>query len=500
MSKIQVKSVEKSSRWGKEDIRGNVRFFAVVRFTKADNKYSYPLSYDLAGIYGNDEQCQDESGKYDAEKAFEQFTKDARGEEILEGLNLYEIALPFAVKVPNKVGARPFEIQRQAFYGTEKEAQEYVIRALNRDLANGRLVRVDLEKDDAGAICNPQEFTTAILMRVDAGEYKYDMPRHSIRMYFVESLESEELYTFETNIERQFCSKEEYDVEEGISPQLFQEKVGYAKTLIGKAFEVNLFKFTVKELTSNRYVAFEYMTGYTNQTVKEYRIASYMTKEDVVLRMKYIKTLQAYQGDLYGVLPDGTREEIARDFFFSKPTPEKKHFDIPYENFPNLNDRFIVNEASINEIRNGHYLAITIKEHNISESDFNTFLDQIDDYRSKVRATKAANESIRKKIFFWESKEVVEELKLNPNVISMCIDSIILDRLYHNDCTEAKKAYQAECERKLREKFMHEDVGKRDFRKKFTEFSKSMANKYKGKEKIKGSVSFSVSRVVAPSL
>lgn len=325
----------------------------------------------------------------------------------------------------------------------------------------------------------------AILKKVEAREYQDRLPLHPIKMLFTKTSESDEFYTFETTIEKQFCTKDEYELSEGVSQQFFQEKVDYADSLVGMKFEVNLFKFTVKELTSNRYVAFEYMTGYTSQTVKEYRIASYMTKEDVVLRMKYIKTLQAYQGDLYGVLPDGTREEIARDFFFSKPTPEKKHFDIPYENFPNLNDRFIVNEASINEIRDGHYLAITINEYNLSESDFNTFLDQIEDYRSKVRATKAANESIRKKIFFWESKEVVEELKLSPNVISMCIDSIILDRLYHNDCTEAKKAYQAECERKLREKFMHEDVGKQDFKKKFTEFSKSMANKYKGKEKIK---------------
>lgn len=327
----------------------------------------------------------------------------------------------------------------------------------------------------------------AILKKIEAREYQNRMPLHSVKMLFVESSESEELYTYETTIEKQFCTIDEYELSEGVSEQLFHEKVEYANSLIGKTFEVNLFKFNVKELTDNHYVAFEYMVNFRIKHVEEYHVASFMTKEDYMLRMKYSQTMQIYQcpGYLEGVLPDGSTEDITTNLFFPKPIPEKKHFDIPYDKYPNLNESFIVNEAPISEIHDGHHLANQIKEYNISESDFNTYMDQIADYRSKVRAAKASNESIRKKIFFWEPKEVVDELKLSPNVISMSKDSIILSRLYPRDCEEAKKAYQAECERNLRKTFMHEDVDKKDFKDQFAAFRKTLSEKYKGKQVLK---------------
>ena len=150
MAKYFIKSVEKSPRWGEKDSLGRNRFLAIVRFTKTRNKYTsasagykdYPLSYDLYGLYGNDEQCQDSNGNFDSEAAFKQFEKEAHGEEIQEGLNLYDIKLPFEVKVKDSDKYNPFSVQRQAFYGSESEAKEYVIAALKRDLAIGRLTKV----------------------------------------------------------------------------------------------------------------------------------------------------------------------------------------------------------------------------------------------------------------------------------------------------------------------------------------------------------------------
>lgn len=493
---IKAKSVEKSVSWGKEDTRGNLRFNAVVRFTKADNKFiassvgglDYPLSYDLVGMYKDDAECQDlESGEFDAEKAFVKFTREAREEEILEGLNLYEIDLPFAVKVQGNADARPFSIHRQAYYGSETEAKEYVIAALNRDISRGRLVRVEEDGPDGKHV--PKEIKQAVLKKIEVNEYLDSMPPHSIRMYFAETSESDELYVFGTTIEAQFCDKGEFDRRYGLSKELFQQKVDYANSFVGKTYDVNLFEFSVMELTNNRYVAFDSMNEYhfdcDSEEIKDYHIASYMTKEDIMLRMKYAITMQGLEGMIEGILPDRTTEEITTTLFFPKPVPEKKHFDIPYGKYPNLNESFIVNEVSIDEIRNGHHLANQIKEYNISESDFNSYMDQIAGYCLKVRASKATNESIRKKIFFWEPKEVVGELKMNPNVISMFIDSIILSRLYSNDCSEATKAYHAECERKLRETFMHEDVDKKEFKDKFAAFRKALSEKYKGQEVLK---------------
>lgn len=153
MEKITVKSVEKSANWGNEDARGNVRYFAVARFMRGGSKFSgnaigtnsdFPLSYDLSGIYGTDKDCKDKRGDFDPDLAFTKFCEEAEGDEILEGLSLYEIKLPFAVHVVGS-DSQPFAMQRQAYYGNEKDAKEYVMAALERDLARGRLERADVE-------------------------------------------------------------------------------------------------------------------------------------------------------------------------------------------------------------------------------------------------------------------------------------------------------------------------------------------------------------------
>lgn len=140
---------------------------------------------------------------------------------------------------------------------------------------------------------------------------------------------------------------------------------------------------------------------------------------------------------------------------------------------------------SIDEIRNGHHLANQMKDYNVPEYEFDKYIRLIEEYRSGVRATQIANESLRKKIFFWEPKETVEELKLPPNIIALAKDSIILSKLYPSDCKEAAKEYSIQCERNLRKQFMNEDTDAEDFKDKTFEFIKALKKKYEGKEKIK---------------
>lgn len=128
----------------------------------------------------------------------------------------------------------------------------------------------------------------AILKDIEVTDYDESMLRHPITMFFVESEESDELYRFGTTVEMQFCANDEYDGKEGITEKIFDEKVRFAKTLIGKSFEINLYKFTVKELTDNKYAALEFSTYYYDdfydeETVEDYHIASFMAKEDVIL-------------------------------------------------------------------------------------------------------------------------------------------------------------------------------------------------------------------------
>lgn len=330
----------------------------------------------------------------------------------------------------------------------------------------------------------------AILREVEVPGYKGLMFGHPIKMLFTETEGSDEIYHFGTTIETQFCTKDEYDVREGLPDKLVEGKIRYANSLIGKTFEINLYKFTVKELTNGKYVAIKFSKpcGYNDwdfKTIEDYHIASYMTKEDVVMDIKHVITMQGVQGLADGVLPDETTEKITTELFFPKPIPEKKYFEIPYSKHPNLTASYIVNEVDVKEIQKGCNLAYQIEDRDIPYHDFEKYIHQINDYRSRVRAAKAKNESLRKKIFFWKPKEVVEELKLNPNVISLFKDSILLGKSYPTECDKADQEYAEECEKRLGKQFMGEDMDEKDFKQKRLEFRQYLSKKYKNKSVVK---------------
>lgn len=330
----------------------------------------------------------------------------------------------------------------------------------------------------------------AILKEIEIPEIKGIMLRHPIKMLFAESEESEEIYRFGTTIESQFCNKDEFDLKEGMPDKLVEEKINYAKSLIGKAFEINLYKFTIKELTNDKYVAIEFSRpcGFGNwdfKTIEDYHIASYMTKEDVVMNIKYSITMQGVQGLADGVLPDESTEEITTELFFSKPIPEKKHFNIPYDKYPNLNSHYIVNEIPVRDISKGRNLAYLIEDRDIKEYEFDNYIREIEKYRSRVREAKLENESLRKKLFFWEPKVMVEELKLPSNVLSLMKDCIILGKEYPSDCEEADMEYAEECGKRLMKQLMGEDSHDIGFKDKWLEFRQALKKKYKGKDVIK---------------
>lgn len=330
----------------------------------------------------------------------------------------------------------------------------------------------------------------AILKDIEAPEVGYFAIRHPLKMIFAETADSDNLYYFGTTIETQFCTQDEFDLTEGLSDALAEEKICNAKSLIGKTFEINLYDFTVKELTNGKYVAVEFSKpcGYDDwdyETVEDYHIASYMTKEDTVMDIKYSITMQAVQGLADGMLPDESTEKITMDLFFPKPIPQKEVYDVPYSKYPNLTAGYIVNELATKDILKGCHLAYQIKERDISYYDFDKYIRQIEDYRSRVNEAKTINESLRKKLFFWEPKEVVEELKLSPNVVSLFKDCIILGKTYPSACEKADHEYAAECKKRLKKQFMNEDADEEDFKEKWLEFKQSLRKKYKGKEVLK---------------
>lgn len=324
----------------------------------------------------------------------------------------------------------------------------------------------------------------AILKKIEVPHYDGFLPKqvkHRIKMLFGTSLESHEQYIFETTIEEQFCKKNEYDLKEGISKELLEEKINCAKSLVGKTFDINLYDFTVNELTTGKFIAFVLMLPNFFKPQRVFHIASYMTKEDAMMSLKYTITMRGIQGFLEGVLPDDSTEKITTELFFPKFIREKKNFSVSYNRYSYLTNNYIVNEVAINDICKGCNLAYQIEERYIPRYDFNKYIDQIKSYRSRVITVNAKNKSLIKKIFFWKPKEIVEELKLDPNVISLLRDCIILGKSYPEECEKADLEYAKECENKLRKKYMGEDIDKKEFKQKWTEFRHLLTEKYKDK-------------------
>ena len=319
----------------------------------------------------------------------------------------------------------------------------------------------------------------AILRDIKA--WKNDDPFHRINMMFSTPSNDEELFGYTTSIKNQYCTKEER--KEDLSDEDLEEKLLFAKSQIGLYFDVNLYKISIQELTNNNYWAFQVpVSEFETRNLTEYRIATYMTREDTITILRY-KALFNYS--IKGILANGTAETIKTEYLFPPKIHQPKTFEIPYTKFCNLTPEFILQIASIDEIKKGCYLAFKLKGNNISKFDFDKNIQQIEDYRSKLIKAKAVNESLRKKLFFWESKEVVEKLNLSSNFISMAIDSIILYRLYSVDCERARKDYIEECEKRVRKKYLNEDPDKEILKDRRDEFLKILKEKYRGMSIIK---------------
>lgn len=316
-------------------------------------------------------------------------------------------------------------------------------------------------------------------------EFRDGLINNPISMLFSDST-SEELFCFKTSIEAQFCDKEEL-IDGQLDPEILKDKICFAKSFIGKKYDLNLYKFTVKELTSNRYVAFElYENDFEGDiiyedTITDYHIASYMTKEDYIMLLKYKLCLESMHGYVEGVLPDETTEEIDSELFFPRHDLPQKEYKIPYSQYPNINAEFIIHHASVEDIRQGHYLAKQIKDRTISSNDFSAYLNQIIEYRSKVNEIQIANKSLKKKIFFWQLKETIDELELPSDFISWAIDSFILNKVYPKDCNEVTFAKSL---KELEKAFGYDDDGEKELRQKLIKLRKQLAIKYKGKNKI----------------
>jgi hypothetical protein len=316
---------------------------------------------------------------------------------------------------------------------------------------------------------------------------------HPINMIFIKNENETEIYPYQTSLENQFCSQEEKI--DGLLDKIAAEKLAMLESCIGKKYDVNLYKFSVSELTDGKYVALHDVDSYEDDAIiREFRRATYKTREDLFIQLKFNICLSGMNARFVGITKDGKEEEIDNTLIFQPNNEEPKNYTIPYEGFPEVTEYFIINEMPLEIIENGQFLATSLKYHNIKFFNGSSLISRLKKYREYVREINTRNSSIRKLIAFWEPKETVEPFDPTKGTIIECDrntvldffkDCYILSKTYPKDCIKAKEEYYKEIEDRLRKKYNYETEDENRVKDKLKEILKEQSSRYKGKVKIK---------------
>lgn len=154
---------------------------------------------------------------------------------------------------------------------------------------------------------------SAILKKID---YLEDLvledTRHPIVMYFSKSESDNELYPFRTTLEKQYCTNEE--LTNGILDVEVENVLFDANKQVGQKFDINLYKFKVSELTDGLFVALT--PCYSDWKIYYYKRASFMSREDMYLTLKYRICLEGLMGDIFGITSYGKEKRIDQTLIF----------------------------------------------------------------------------------------------------------------------------------------------------------------------------------------
>lgn len=327
---------------------------------------------------------------------------------------------------------------------------------------------------------------------------------HPIKMIFIKDDNDTEKYPYQTTIEKQCRTSDEPIV--GMLDEIALMRLSSLKSFIGKEFNINLYKFSVQELTNGKYVSLDY-DGYDDDygyyenedcdeddIIKEIRRATYKSREDIIEILKLQICLGGLDKIYVGIKSDGSSEDLDEKILLPIKKEETKHYEIPYEGFPEVDDNFILNKVPIENLKIGQYLASSIKYNSIRHFDGDYLIKRFIEYRKYVNEINNINNSLRKKLSIWETTDSPEPFDPTKGTIIECDrntvlnffkDCYILSKCYPKDCIKAKNEYFEKCENDLREKFYFENINEKKIKEKLKMTIKEQSIKYKGKEKIK---------------
>jgi len=329
---------------------------------------------------------------------------------------------------------------------------------------------------------------------------------HPILMRFCDDNNVNDFYDYKTSLENQYCSVEER--KKGLLKKDVSDKLRLANSQIGMKFDINLYKFSVSEITNGKFQSLEFMDevdGFhipenddcdDDYIVSELRRATYKTREDRLEILKLQVCLMGLNSTYVGVKSDGTIEDIDETLIFNPQQfqPKQFHITIDYNRFPEVNEQFILFSMPVDNIEKGTYLALRLKEYKIKDYDVSYLIIKLKDYRKYAKEVDLVNSSFIKRIRFWEPKEELSEFEPTKNSTiqcsrEMCLqffkDSYILSKQCPTECVEAKKEYSRKCEENLRKKYLGDNNWEKKVREKLIETLKTQSFKYKGKIKIR---------------
>ena len=132
--------------------------------------------------------------------------------------------------------------------------------------------------------------------------------RHPIVMYFSNNMNEKELYPYRTTLKNQFCNEDEF--QNGLLESQVNAKLKYANSQIGRLFDITLYKFKVAEITDGLFVALVNYDSYDFDRIYYYSRASYLSREDLLLSLKYRICLGGLNGTYKGVTSYGKEKRI----------------------------------------------------------------------------------------------------------------------------------------------------------------------------------------------
>ncbi len=269
---------------------------------------------------------------------------------------------------------------------------------------------------------------------------------HKIVMYFVKDKEDPETYPYTTTLETQYMPNPSND----LSAKEVSLQARKCKNDIGKKFDIELYKFSVEEITGGKYVALlSEKENFSSFKIKELRRASYMSRADILKLLNYQICLMGLHGTIEGITVDGDIKKLNENILFSNDNASENYRRISISNqeIDSCPDNILITNIPIQDIERGQFLAVRAVENNLHEKEISLLIYYLKQYRTYLKEKRKKNNSIIRTVFFWK-REAIQPFNpckeglinySNRELLKVLKICYILQKQYPRECEEARE-------------------------------------------------------------